>query len=169
MHTREGYSMQADVILGVTIAVFAPFYGAALVILCCLGMCTALRTRNYDLIIDTYSRVLRWNNQRATIYVLTHNLHHAATHRFRAHYHLNIGKCQFVVQDDNKGLRLLRLKVKGALAWPVPPGFLQALHLLKEKNADNNQHYALPLYIRARAAMTSAVPYQKDQQREGEV
>jgi hypothetical protein len=122
--------MQADVILGVTIAVFAPLYGAALVVLCCLRMYAALPARNYDLIIDVYSRVLRWNSLRAATYAQTRNSQHATTHCYSTLCQSYIGTCRFGVQDDNEGLRSLRRK--GALALSVPSVFLQALHRGRE-------------------------------------
>ncbi len=118
--------MQADVILGVTIAVFAPLYGAALVVLCCLRTYAALPARNYDLIIDVYSRVLRWNSLRTATYAQTRNSQHATTHRYSPLCQLYIGVCRFMVRDDNEGLRSLRRK--GALAPQLPSVFLQALH-----------------------------------------
>jgi hypothetical protein len=99
--------MQADVVFGVTIAEFVPVYGAALVILCCLWMDTALLARNYGLIFDSYScRVLRWN-QRATICALTRIPHYGITYPYHALCHLYIGVSQFMVQDAGAVLQLL--------------------------------------------------------------
>lgn len=109
--------MRADVIPGVIIVEFVPLYGAALVILCCLWMDTGLPARNYDLIFDRYSsynsRMLHWNNQRATTCALTRIPHDGMTYPFRALCRLYIGGCLFihlykykVIEFEPVGVRL---------------------------------------------------------------
>jgi hypothetical protein len=95
MHIREGYSMQADVILGVTIAGLVPGYGAALVILCCLRMYAALPARNYDLIFVTYSHALQ-NNWRATTCALTCNSHFVSTQPLYIDEYKFVGLAEFL-------------------------------------------------------------------------
>jgi hypothetical protein len=83
--------MQADVILGVTIAGLVPGYGAALAVLCYLRIYAVLSARNYDLILVTYSSLLR-NNQRTTICALTCNSHFVSTHHLFILTNVNLSR-----------------------------------------------------------------------------
>jgi hypothetical protein len=139
MITREGYSMQADVTLGVIIAVLAPLYGAIITMLFCLQTYTALQTRNYNRIITARDRVIRRYDTNALTYTaitglcallrvstITRNSHHATPRFCRVNHHFHIGKHQYDVRDSYDGVR-----VEHRFARAVPALFLQALHLLK--------------------------------------
>jgi hypothetical protein len=159
MNTREGYSMQADVTLGVIIAALAPSFGAAIIILFCLQSYVFLHSGQYNCIIDTYNRMLHKKEKSVFRYTLSaalstyacilptryapaHNLLHAACplhHPFHSHY---IDTYQYSGRWSGREVSI------GAACSRT--GSTSAA-LMQKKDADCNQFFdvfdALPLFI----------------------
>jgi hypothetical protein len=142
MNTREGYSMQADVTLGVIIAALAPPFGAAIIILFCLQSYVSLHIGQYNCIIDTYNRMLHKKEKSVFRYTLlatlstcacvlpnrhapAHNLLHAACPPHRPLHSHYIDTYQYSSDDG--------ADAKYRLVRPAPEQALHALHLCKRK------------------------------------